>query len=175
MALPGFWIAIVLVATFAIAIPVFPATGYVPLETNPIGWLMSLVLPVVTLSLPGITIVAKQMRDSTLDALEKDYVRVLRSNGVPERSVIYKHVVRNAALPTITMIGLGAIATLTGSVFVENVFVLPGLGQASETATLTKDLPVLLGVSLYFTVFVIVVNLLTDVLYGVLDPKVRTE
>lgn len=175
LALPGFLVAIILVATFAVTLSLFPATGYVPLDKSPNGWLQSLVLPVVTLSLPGATIVAKQMRDSAMDVLDQPYVRVLRASGISETSVTLRHVLRNASIPTVTMIGLGAIATLTGSVFIENVFVLPGLGQVAVSSTLTKDLPVLLGASLYFTIFVIIINLLVDFTYGLLNPKLRVR
>jgi len=175
LALPGFLVAIILVATFAVTLSLFPATGYVPLDKSPSGWLQSLVLPVVTLSLPGATIVAKQMRDSAMDVLDQPYVRVLRASGISETSVTLRHVLRNASIPTVTMIGLGAIATLTGSVFIENVFVLPGLGQVAVSSTLTKDLPVLLGASLYFTIFVIIINLLVDFTYGLLNPKLRVR
>ncbi|GGA68748.1 ABC transporter permease [Pseudoclavibacter endophyticus] len=173
LALPSFWVAVVAVALLAVAIPLFPATGYVPFAQSPGGWLRSLVLPVFALSLVGTTIVAKQVRDSALDVMGKDYVRVLRANGIAERSILFRHVLRNASIPAVTMIGLGAIASLTGTVFVENVFVIPGLGQTAVSATLTKDLPLLLGLGLYFSIFVVLINLATDLAYGVLNPKVR--
>ena len=173
IALPSFWIAVILVATLAVAIPIFPATGYTPFERSPGLWLLGLVLPVVSLSLVGVTVVAKQMRDSVLDVMQKDYIRVLRASGIPRRTILGKHVLRNASVPTVTMIGLGAIAALTGSVFVENVFVLPGLGFVAVSATLNKDLPLLLGLGLYFTLIVIVINLIVDIVYSILNPKVR--
>ncbi|MGN6446053.1 ABC transporter permease [Amnibacterium sp.] len=175
LALPSYWIAVVLVAVFAVAIRLFPATGYSPLAEDPVQWLLSLVLPVTALSLGGITIVAKQMRDSALDVLGRDYIRVLRASGVRERSIVLKHVLRNAALPSLTVLGITIVAALTGAVFVENVFVLPGLGSLVTQATTSHDLPVVLGVGVFFTLFVIVVNLVIDVLYGVLNPKVRVR
>jgi peptide/nickel transport system permease protein len=175
LALPSYWVAIVLVALFAVAIRIFPATGYSPLADGPVAWFLSLVLPVAALSLGGITIVAKQMRDSALDVLARDYIRVLRASGIRERSIVFKHVLRNAALPSLTVLGITVVGSLTGAVFVENVFVLPGLGSLVTQATTSHDLPVVLGVGVFFTLFVIVVNLVIDVLYGVLNPKVRVR
>lgn len=175
LALPSYWVAIVLVAVFAVAVRVFPATGYTPIADDPGRWLLSLVLPVAALSLGGVTIVAKQMRDSALDVLSRDYIRVLRGSGVRERSILLKHVLRNAALPSLTVVGITVVGSLTGAVFVENVFVLPGLGSLVTQATTSHDLPVVLGVGVVFTLFVVVVNLVVDVLYGVLNPKVRVR
>jgi peptide/nickel transport system permease protein len=165
----------VLVALFAVAVRIFPATGYTPLADNPLLWLRSLVLPVAALSLGGVTIVAKQMRDSALDVLARDYIRVLRGSGIRESSIIVKHVLRNAALPSLTVVGITVVGSLTGAVFIENVFVLPGLGSLVTQATVSHDLPVVLGVGVVFTVFVIIVNLAVDILYGVLNPKVRVR
>lgn len=175
LALPSYWVAIVLVALFAVAIRIFPATGYVAFGDNPGRWLLSLILPVAALSLGGVTIVAKQMRDSALDVLGRDYIRVLRGSGIRESTIVVKHVLRNAALPSLTVIGITVVGSLTGAVFVENVFVLPGLGSLVTQATTSHDLPVVLGVGVVFTVFVIIVNLAVDVLYGVLNPKVRVR
>lgn len=175
LALPSYWVAIVLVAVFAVAIRIFPATGYTALTDDPGGWLLSLILPVAALSLGGVTIVAKQMRDSAKDVLARDYIRVLRASGVRERSIVLKHVLRNASLPSLTVLGITVVGALTGAVFVENVFVLPGLGSLVTQATTSHDLPVVLGVGVFFTLFVIIVNLVIDILYGVLNPKVRVS
>ncbi|WP_166983075.1 ABC transporter permease [Paramicrobacterium fandaimingii] len=173
LAVPSFAIAILLVSVFAVSVRIFPATGYVPFSDNPAGWLWALILPVIALSLGGVTLVAKQMRDSVLDALSRDYVRMMRANGIPERSIIFRHVLKNASIPSITIVGVGAVASLTSTVFVENVFVLPGLGTLATQSTLNHDLPVLLGLGVFFTMMVILINLVVDVMYGVLNPKVR--
>lgn len=175
LALPSYWVAIVLVALFAVAIRIFPATGYTAFADDPGRWLLSLILPVAALSLGGVTIVAKQMRDSALDVLSRDYIRVLRATGIRERTILFKHILRNAALPSLTVLGITIVGALTGAVFVENVFVLPGLGSLVTQATTSHDLPVVLGVGVFFTLFVIVVNLAIDILYGVLNPKVRVR
>jgi peptide/nickel transport system permease protein len=171
--LPSFWIAIVFVAIFAVALRWFPATGYVPPTVSPGLWATSLVLPVAAASIGGITIVAKQMRDSARDVLSRDYVRLLRATGIPERRILLLHTLRNAAVPTTTLIGLTAVSALSGAVFIENVFVLPGLGSLVTGATSRHDLAVVLGVGVCFTVIVIVINLLVEVAYATLNPKVR--
>jgi peptide/nickel transport system permease protein len=172
-ALPAFFVAIVLVGVFAVAWPIFPATGYVPIEVSPVGWFRSLVLPITAIALGGITVVAKQMRDSARTAQGRDYVRVLRSTGISERRILFVHVLRNAAVPTTTLIGLTAVGALGGAVFIENVFVLPGLGSLVTSATLRHDLPVLLGVAVAFTLIIIGINFVVDIVYGLLNPKAR--
>jgi peptide/nickel transport system permease protein len=174
LAVPSFAIAILLVSLFAVTVRIFPATGYTPIENGVAPWIWALVLPVVALSLGGTTLVAKQMRDSAKEALNKDFVRFLRANGVGEASILIRHVLKNAAIPSITILGIGAIAALTGTVFIENVFVLPGLGSLATQVTLNHDLPVLLGVGVLFTLIAVVISLVVDLLYGVLNPKVRT-
>lgn len=173
LALPSFWIAIALVAIFAVKLRLLPATGFVALTHSPLQWLRSLVLPVVALSLIGVASIAKQARDATKEVLEADFIRVLRASGVSEARVIWRHVVRNAAIPVLTVTGLVATALLGGTVFIEQVFVMNGLGSIATTATQQHDLPVILGVSVYFTLFVVAVNLLIDIAYGLLNPKVR--
>lgn len=173
LALPNFWVGVVLVTLFAVKARLLPATGYVALTQSPGDWAKSLVLPVIALSLFGITAVAKQARDCALDVLDADYIRVLRGNGVGETRILLKHVLRNAAIPVVAVLGLVAVGMLSGTVFVEGVFVLPGLGSLAQQATLDHDEPVILGIGVYFTVIVVVINLLVDLAYGALNPKVR--
>lgn len=172
-ALPSFWIALLLVAAVADRAGLLPATGYTPFAESPGGWLRSIVLPVLALSLHGVTAVAKQTRDCVAEVLEADYVRFLRANGVGTASLLLRHVLRNAAIPVVTSLGLVSIGMLSGAVFIENVFVLPGLGTLATQATLDHDVPVILGVGVVLTLAVIVVNLLIDIAYGLLNPKVR--
>ncbi|NUP52852.1 MAG: ABC transporter permease [Catenulispora sp.] len=174
-AVPSFWIALILVTFFAVHLNLLPATGYQDFATSPTGWLKSIILPVLALSLQGITSVAKQTRDTVMEVLETDYVKFLRANGVSERSVRYRHVLRNAAIPVVTSLGLVSVGMLSGAVFIENVFVLPGLGSLATQATLDHDVPVILGVGVFFTLCVIAINLVIDFAYGLLNPKVRVS
>ncbi|MES1170218.1 MAG: ABC transporter permease [Leifsonia sp.] len=118
---------------------------------------------------------AKITRDGVSDTLQQDYIRTLRASGVSERSLLWKHSLKNAGIPVITVIGLGFVGSLSASLFVENVFVLPGLGTLVSVATVNHDVPVIQGVAVAYTVIVIIVNLLIDVSYAFLNPKVRAR
>ncbi len=170
---PSFWLALVLISFFAVWLQWLPATGYTRFSDSPWEWLLGLVLPVLSVSMYSITSVAKQTRDAMADVMGRDFIRALRASGVPERSVIWKHGLRNAALPVVTVLGLVLIAGIGGTVFVERIFVLPGLGSLAVSAAQSKDVVLLQGVTLYFTLITIVINLLVDLSYGWLNPKVR--
>lgn len=174
LALPSFWVGTVLVVLLAVKVRIFPASGYETFAQSPWGWFEHLILPVAALSLLGVASVAKQSRDAILSALEADYIAMLRGNGMSEREIMLKHVLRNAAMPIVTVLGVVAIGTLGGTVFVESVFVLPGLGSQATQSTVDHDLPVILGIGLYFTVIVVIINLLVDLTYGLLNPRAKT-
>jgi peptide/nickel transport system permease protein len=171
--IPAFWLASLLVRALAVSVPLFPATGYISPSESFTGWAHSLVLPVMTLALLGMAVVARQTRDAVSDVLQRDFIRNLRAAGVPERSVIWKHALRNAALPIVTVLGLQFVGLLGGTIVVEVVFGLPGMGSLVILATQRHDIPVIQGVAIYFTLIVIAVNLVLDVVYGFLNPKVR--
>lgn len=173
--LPNFWVGLVLVSMFAVAVTWFPATGYVPFSIAPGQWALSLVLPVVALALGSIAMVAKVIRDGVATALSMDYMRTLRAAGLPEGVLIWKHALRSSAVSLVTVLGVIFVGALSGTVLVENVFVLPGLGSLAVSATARQDLPVIQGVALAFTVITIVVNLVIDISYGLLNPKVRAS
>jgi len=172
-AIPNYWLALVLVAVFAVRWPIFPATGYTTFAQSPTEWLRSLVLPIIVLAVGGFALLAKQTRDAMLDALSRDYVMTLRANAVSERSIIFKHVLRNASIPVVTVLGLKFAQLLSGTVIVESVFVLPGLGGLAVDATQRHDVAIVQGVALCFTFLVVGANLLVDLAYGWLDPKAR--
>lgn len=174
-AIPNFWLAILLVLLFAVQLRWFPATGWVPFSSSPVQWLRSLALPVVALAVHGATGVAKQTRDSLSEALSQEYVLALRAAGISERSIIFRHALRNAAIPVVTVVGLFFVGMLGGAVVIEQIFALPGLGSAAVMATNTHDLPVIEGVALYFAVIVVVVNLLVELAYGWLNPRARAR
>ncbi|MGI6870551.1 MULTISPECIES: ABC transporter permease [Amycolatopsis] len=174
-ALPNFWLGLVLITGLAVTVRLFPATGYVPLTASPSEWVASLVLPVITLALGGAAAVAKQTRDSMSDALDAEYVYVLRANGASERSLVLRHALRNAAIPVVTVVGLLFVGLLNSTVLVEGVFAMPGLGGLAVQATTQHDLPMIQGVAVTFTIVVVIVNLLVDLLYGWLNPKVRVR
>ena len=175
LAVPNFWLGLVLIELFAVSVRIFPATGFVSFGQSPADWALSLVLPVVAIAAVGMTIIAVQTRDSMLEVLRRDFVRVLEANGIPRRSIVYRHVLRNAAIPVVTVIGITFVGLLGASVLVESVFALPGLGAELTTASAQHDIPVIQGAVLYFTLIVIVVNLLVDITYGLLNPRARVS
>lgn len=174
-ALPNFWFGLVLVTLFAVTFPLFPATGYVPLGTSPGGWLLALTLPVITLGTSALAVVAKQTRDSMSEEMVRNFVHTLHANGVSMPSIIFRHALRNAAIPVVTVLGLMFVGLASGSVFIESVFAMPGLGGLAVQATTQRDVPMIQGVALAFTLIVVVVNLLVDLAYGWLNPKVRVS
>ena len=175
LAVPGFWLALMMIALFSVQLGLFPATGYVALTDDPAGWAQSLVLPVLALALTGITSVAKQTREAMMDVLGSEFIRNLRANGIRSGSIVYKHALRSSAVRIITITGLLFIGSLSGSVVLEQVFALPGLGSLAVTSTSAKDIPMIQGIAVYFTLLVIIVNLITDIAYGWINPKVRAR
>ncbi|MFI9100653.1 ABC transporter permease [Streptomyces fildesensis] len=173
LAVPAFWLALVLIAVLAVQLRWFPVTGYVPFADDPAQWARSLVLPVMSLSVGAVAIIAKQTRDSVLDTSTRDFIRVMQANGFSPRSILYRHVLRNAALPVVTVLGVVLVSLLSAAVFVETVFAMPGLGSLTQQATIQHDIPLIQGAVLYITVLVVLVNLLVDLAYGRLDPRVR--
>jgi peptide/nickel transport system permease protein len=173
LAVPSFWLALVLVELLAVKVQVFPATGYVPLGAGPGPWLRSIALPVLTLSAGAVAFVAKQTRDSVSEVMSREFVMMLRARGLSRRSVVLKHALRNAAIPVVTVVGLLLVSLLGGTVLIEDVFSIPGLGQQAVTAAGSHDLPVIEGVAFYFTVIVVLANLLVDLSYRLLNPRMR--
>lgn len=172
-AIPGFVIALYLVLLFAIELGWFRATGYVPLGASLSGWTASVTLPIIALSVSAVAAVAQQVRGAVLDALSRDYVRTLRSRGLSERRVVYKHVLRNASGPALAILAVQFIGLLGGAVVVEQVFAIPGLGQLTVQATTQGDMPVVMGVVLATAVIVVLVNLLIDLAHAALNPRIR--
>jgi peptide/nickel transport system permease protein len=173
-AVPTFWLGLVLVLVFANWLHVLPATGWVYPSASLTGWLRSLALPVLTLSLGGSSVIAKQTRDGMLEALESEFIRSLRSRGIPEYSITYRHALRNALPNVVTLVGLYVVSLLLGTTLVESVFALQGLGSIAVQATEQHDLPIVEGAALYFTVIVIVAFALVDLVRAWLNPKLRT-
>jgi peptide/nickel transport system permease protein len=172
-AIPGFIIAVFLVRYFALGTHWFKPTGYVPLATSFTGWIRTVTLPIIALSIGLIAGVAQQVRSSVMDALRQDWVRTLRSRGIPERSVLFRHVLRNAGGPALSVLALSFVGLLGGAVIIEEVFGIPGLGQIAVLATSEGDVPLVMGLVVAIGVIVIVVNLVIDLLQGFLNPKAR--
>ncbi|KRE70247.1 ABC transporter permease [Arthrobacter sp. Soil762] len=172
---PGFVIGIILVTILAIQMGVFPATSTISPGVGADAWVLSLTLPVIALLINGVTGGAQQIRSAVIKQLERDYVRTLRSRGIGEREVLFKHVLRSAAPAGLTVLSLQLIGMLGGVVIIEQIFALPGMGPLAVAATSQSDQPVVMGVVMYTVAVVIVVNLIVDLLNGWLNPKVRAS
>ena len=173
LAIPSFLIALWLLVIFAINLGWFRATGFTPIAESVGGWLASVALPVAALSIGAIAGVAQQVRGSILDTVNRDYVRTLRSRGLSINHVLYRHVLRNASGPALTILGLQFIGLLGGAVFVEQIFALPGIGQLAINATLSTDIPVVMGVVIVTAIVVVIGNLLIDLTQAAVNPKAR--
>ena len=172
-ALPAFIIALFLVTVFAIQLGWFPATGFTDFATDPAAWARSLVLPVTALTVVAIAGIAQQVRSSMITTLRQDYVRTLRSRGIPESRVVLEHALRNASTTGLTALAVQVVGILGGAVVIEQIFALPGLGSLAVEASVRADVPLVLGAVLAYVVIVVVVNLLVDLAVAWLNPKVR--
>lgn len=171
VAIPYYWLGLLLVTFLAVQLGWFPATGYVPLTENPLEWARHLVLPAIALGLAASAEIARQTRASVAGVLDLDYVRTARMKGLPKRTVMGKHVMKNAAGPVITTIGLRASVLLGGTVVVERVFGIPGLGGTALLAVSGRDIPVIQGIALLSALFAITVNLVVDLITSYLNPR----
>lgn len=174
-ALPAFVIAMFLATVFAVQLGWFPATGYVPLYESPLGWLASLALPVIAMTVSGVVGVAQHVRSSAITVLKSDYLRTRRSRGLPGRYLLLTTVLRNSATPGMAALAVQVVGLLGASVVIEVVFALPGLGSLAVQAALRSDIPVILGVLMTYVVIVVIVNLVVDLLIAWINPKVRVR
>jgi peptide/nickel transport system permease protein len=176
------WIGLILIYIFAIKFPILPIGNYChPLAHagpavlcgGPGQWVYHMILPWVTFMLLFSALYVRLIRATVMETLSEDYVRTARAKGAPERRVLVQHVLRNSLIPVVTILGMDIGLALGGAVFTETIFNLPGIGQTLITAANSFDLPIVVGVTIYVAVCVIIFNLLVDVLYGVIDPRVR--
>lgn len=173
VSVPNFWLGLNLILLFSVYLGLFPVAGYVPLDESAAGALRSLVLPAVTLGISASALIARMTRSSMLEVLGQDFIRTARAKGNKERRVIYRHALRNAMIPTITVIGLALGGLLAGAVVTETVFALPGVGRLVISSVLRRDYPVVQGVLMFIAAIYVLVNLLIDVIYVYLDPRVK--
>ena len=173
VAMPAFWMGLMLILVFGVWWQVLPPSGFVSVFDNPVEAAKYLVLPAVTLGLHQTGSLTRQMRSSMVEVLNQDFVRTARAKGLKEQRVIIVHAMRNAMLPVLTVLGLQAGALVGGTVVIEQVFAIPGMGRLALTSVLSQDIPVIQGVVLVVAVAVLAANLITDLLYSVLDPRIR--
>lgn len=165
VSIPVYWLGLMLMVVFAVALHLVPAGG----DTGP----TSLILPSITLAAFSLAIIERMTRSSMLETLRQDYVRTARAKGLAERIVVYRHALRNALIPVVTVIGLQFGALFGGAILTETTFAWPGIGRLLVTAISARDYPVIQGVVLLFAVTFLVVNLVVDLLYGYIDPRIK--
>ena len=175
ISVPNFWFGIVLVLLLAVSWQVFPAGGFPGWDQDLAGSLRALVLPALALSLSELAILTRVTRSAMLDTLREDYVRTARAKGAPEHVVLFRHALRNALIPVTTVAGLIAGFLVAGAVIVESVFRLPGIGSLVYDSINNRDLIVIKNVVVLFTILVLLVNLLVDLAYALLDPRPRVS
>ncbi|AUG77085.1 ABC transporter permease [Kitasatospora sp. MMS16-BH015] len=171
--LPVYFTALVLQYLLVVELRVLPYPRVVPLTADPVGWAQSMVLPWVTLAMLYAGVYARLTRGELLESLGRNYVRTARAKGLPERTVVRRHALRPALMPVVTVFGMDLGALLGGALITESVFGLPGVGKLAADAIAGADQPVILGVTLFAAGFVVLANLLVDLVYAVLDPRVR--
>lgn len=173
LAVPNFWIAYVLILVFALQLKLFPATGYQTITESFTGWLWTMTLPSVAIAISSTSQIMLQTRASILDTLGREFVRTLQATGISRMAILFKHVLRNAAIPVAVVTGISFIAVFSGVVVIEAIFNAPGLGQALLNGVRGNDFPVVQGAIVFFAILVMAVNLVVDIVTGLLDPRAR--
>jgi len=173
VAVPNFWFAMWLVLLFAIKLPWFSAGGFSGWDTGVLSGIKSLTLPAIALALPQASILARVLRSSLLDVLNEDYIRTARAKGLTRRQALWRHALRNAMIPVLTIIGLQFSFLLAGAIIIENVFFLPGLGRLVFQSIAQRDLIVVESVIMLLVFAVVLVTFLVDLTYAWVDPRMR--
>lgn len=172
-AIPSFWLGLMFILWFAVEWRVLPAGGFTTFGDDPLRWAKSLLLPVLALGLGQAAVMTRMTRAAMLDVLSQDYVRTARAKGVGQRGVVWKHALRNAMVTIVTIFGLSLTNLFIGSIVIEQVFALPGMGRLALTAIGTRDFPLLQGLILVYAATIVLLGFLVDVSYGLLDPRIR--
>ena len=172
-AIPSFVLGLVLIFIFAVTIRIFPAGGYVPFNQDPLNNIRDLILPMIALGTGAVAGNMRQIRASMIEVLGQDYIRMARAKGIRERRINYSHALRNAVIPVLTIIGIQVGSIIAGTFVIETIYLWPGVGQLAVTSIFSKDYPVIQGIVLLSAFFYMGANLLVDLSYVVLDPRIR--
>ncbi len=175
ISMPSFWIGIVLIIVFAVNLRWLPAIGYKPISAGIDQWLRYLILPGLSVGLPFSASIARLTRSAMLEVLGQDYITVARAKGMNEKRVIFRHALRNALIPVVTVMGISLALLFSGSVVVENVFAIKGLGRVLIQSILNRDYPVVQGSILLVAVLLVFMNLAVDMLYRLIDPRISYD
>jgi peptide/nickel transport system permease protein len=170
---PVFVVGYVLAYVFALELDWLPVQGYTPFSRGFGPWIENLILPAIALGTVYIALIARITRATMLEVLQQDYIRTAKAKGVGQRAILFLHALKNAAVPIVTVIGIGIALLIGGAVVTESVFAIPGLGRLTVDAILRRDYPVIQGVVLLFSFVYVLVNLVIDLLYTLFDPRIR--
>ncbi|MDD1710092.1 MAG: ABC transporter permease [Methanoregulaceae archaeon] len=173
IAVPIFWLGVLLIYAFGLRLHLLPMFGYIAPSEDLVQNIKHLILPVVCLAVTPLASIARQSRSSMLEIIRQDYIRTAWSKGLTERNVVMRHALKNGLIPVVTLMGISLSYILGGSVFIETVFSIPGMGSLSVQALLSKDYSIIQAVTLLIASMIVVVNLLVDLTYGWLDPRIR--
>jgi peptide/nickel transport system permease protein len=173
LTLPSFWVGVLLIYAFSLYLPSWPSIGYVSFARDPAGNLVRLLLPSLAVSLPVVAALTRILRSSLLEVLNLDYIRTARAKGVWPRTLVYRHALRNAMIPVITVLGVQVGYLLSGVVVIEQVFAIPGLGRLIIGAVNERNYPLVQGIILVVTAVFVLINLLVDLAYAWIDPRVE--
>lgn len=175
VAIPNFWFALLLVYVFAVGLRLFPAGGFPGWDAGIWRGVMALFLPAIALALPQAAILSRVTRSALIEVLSEDYIRTARAKGLPANTVLWTHALQNALIPVLTILGLQFAFLIAGTIIIENVFYLPGLGRLIFQAITQRDLIVVESIVMLLVAVVIVVNLLVDISYALIDPRLRAK
>ena len=175
VSIPNFWLGLLLIILFAVQLGLLPSGGYVPLSENPWGWIKSMLLPSLSLALAQMGLLARMTRSTMLEVLRQDYIRTAQAKGLTRFQVIAKHALKNVMIPVVTVVGIIFSLLLGGSIVIETIYSVPGVGRLIGSAIMRRDYPVIQGGLLFIAGMLVVVNLIVDVLYAYFDPRVRYD
>jgi peptide/nickel transport system permease protein len=175
VSVPNFWLSLMLIVAFGVWTDLLPAGGYTPFADDPVEWVRSLILPGISLALLQIGLLARITRATMLEVLRQDYVRTARAKGLPATMVVGQHALRNVMVPVVTVIGISFGLLLSGSVVIETVYSIPGMGRLLATAIFSRDYPVIQGGLLVTATMLVLLNLAVDLLYALIDPRVKHD
>ncbi len=173
ISLPNFWLGLLMILFFSVSLGWLPTGGYIPFGEDPVGWLRTSTMPALSLALLQVGLLARITRSTMLEVLRQDFIRTAKAKGLKWRTVVIKHALANALIPITTVIGIVVSLLISGSVVTETLFSIPGVGQLLTQAVLNRDYPLVQGGLLMITAILVLVNVLVDVSYALLDPRVR--
>ena len=175
VAMPSFWLGLLLVMFFAVQNGWLPASGFIPFSENPLGNIRCILLPCISIGFGFAATIMRQTRSSLLEVLEQDYILTAQAKGLREKIVIWKHAMRNALIPVLTVTAMQIGRLIGGAVVTETVFAIPGMGSAIVSSILNRDYPVAMGMIMVVAAVVILINTFVDVLYLLVDPRISTQ